>query len=458
MAGITRRGFLRTGAVAAGSLTLAACGARCGGSDAGGPARFWYSYGGRNRQVTETLIARFNAAHPQHQIQGTYQGDYFEALAKFRLAARSSSGPDLTHVISEALPQLWELGLIEDLGPWAAGRQDGAALDLGDLVPALAQPGTFEALGAAPPLCGLPFNRSTPIAYYNRRMLDEAGVRPPETWEELRQAAARLTRRQGSQTSVWGFEVPVSWWFWYALLHQAGGRLLRPGGRRAAFGGAEGRAALQLLVDLTLRDRTMKRPPGRDYSAWEVANTDFLGQKVAMVWTSTAFLKYFQANASFPFGTAFLPGQARRAVPTGGTFFVMPRHRPERRRRSAWAFLRWMVQPEQTAYWARETGYMPVSQAALQLPSMKTFYGAQPDFRTALDQLQHAVRFPFSPALLEIERKIIQPRLEGPVSGHGSVEEVLAAATAEANTLLARVAPRGTTAPRDRDRAGQPAP
>ncbi len=442
MAGITRRGFLRTGALAAGSLTLAACGPHCGGRRDDGTVRFWYSYGGRNRQVTEQLIGRYNATHPLRPVKGTYQGDYFEALAKFRLAATSASGPDLTHVISEAVPQLWHLGLLEDLEPWAAGARGGSALDRDDLIPALAQPGTFESLGAPLPLCGLPFNRSTPIAYYNRRMLDQAGVQPPNTWAELRTAAAKLTRRSGAQTSVWGFEVPVSWWFWYALLHQAGGRLLSADGRAPAWGGAEGKQALQLLVDLAQGDRTIQRPPGRDYSAWEVANTDFLGEKVAMIWTSTAFLKYFQDNARFPFGTAFLPGHVRRAVPTGGTFFVVARRRSEQRKKGAWEFLRWMLQPEQTAYWARETGYMPVSKAALALPAMKSFYAAQPDFRTALDQLRHAVRFPFSPALLEIERKVIQPSLEGPVSGHGSVAEVLAKAAAEAQVVLSRSRPR----------------
>ena len=31
---------------------------------------FWYSYGGRNREVTEELIKRFNAAHPNIRIKG----------------------------------------------------------------------------------------------------------------------------------------------------------------------------------------------------------------------------------------------------------------------------------------------------------------------------------------------------------------------------------------------------
>ena len=35
-----------------------------------------------------------------------------------------------------------------------------------------------------------------------------------------------VSYRQGSETKVWGFEVPIAWWFWHGMLYQAGGSLL----------------------------------------------------------------------------------------------------------------------------------------------------------------------------------------------------------------------------------------
>ncbi len=60
--------------------------------------------------------------------------------------------------------------------------------------------------------------------------------------------------------------------------------------------------ALALWQTLVHEDRTMKPPPGRDYNAWEVANTDFLSGSTAMIWTSTAFLRYLEDNAKFEVG------------------------------------------------------------------------------------------------------------------------------------------------------------
>jgi sn-glycerol 3-phosphate transport system substrate-binding protein len=409
------------------------------GTEASGPVevKFWYAYGGQNRKVTEALIERFNSAHPDIVVKGTYQGDYFESLAKLRVASRTSSGPVVTHVIGEALPQLWQSKLLEDLTPYAKG-DTGAALNQDDFIPALTQDGYFDYGDQKVPLFALPFNRSTPICYYNERMFKEAGLEPPKTWEELRSHAKKLTVREGEETKVWGFELPVDWWFWYGMLHQAGGTLLDPSQKKAAFGGAEGQAALTLLIDMVKVDKTMRHPPGRDYNAWEVANTDFLNEKVAMIWTSTAFLAYFEENAKFEFGTAFLPGKTRKAVPTGGTFFVMMAKAPDAQKKAGWKFLRWMSEPAQTAYWARNTGYMPVRKSALESDELKKFYKDNPDYSTAIEQLDHAVKFPFSPHLLEIQRKILQPNLEGPVVGRGTVQEVLTKASADADRVLAR--------------------
>ena len=44
-------------------------------------------------------------------------------------------------------------------------------------------------------LYALPFNRSTPMFYYNKDMFEEVGLdpeAPPQTWDELKEYAAKL--------------------------------------------------------------------------------------------------------------------------------------------------------------------------------------------------------------------------------------------------------------------------
>src|SRR4030095_13536564 len=122
-------------------------------------AQFWYSFGGTNREVTEAHIKRFNESQSKYRIEGTYQGDYFEALAKIRAAAATKTAPAAFHVIGEAIPQLAASGLFENLEPYAKGA-NGA--DLEDYLPGQTQHTYFDYLGKpAAPLGALPFFPST---------------------------------------------------------------------------------------------------------------------------------------------------------------------------------------------------------------------------------------------------------------------------------------------------------
>ena len=398
-------------------------------------AQFWYSFGGTNREVTEAHIKRFNESQSKYRIEGTFQGDYFEALAKIRAAAATKTAPAAFHVIGEAVPQLAASGLFENLEPYAKGPN---GTDLEDFLAGQTQNTYFDYLGKpAAPLMVLPFFRSTPILYYNADMLAAKGVKVPTTWDELRDAAGKLTVREGSETKVYGFEVPVDWWFWYALLHEAGGSLVTPDGKKAAFRD-KGTEALQFWVDLVNKDKTMKRPPGKDYNAWTVTNTDFINGKVAMIYTSTAFLNHMTENAKFKLGTAFLPGKVKQAVPTGGTFFVIARDAPPAQKEAGWAFIKWMTEPAQTISLSKATGYMPIRTSAVNSPEMQAFYKQNPNYKTAIDQLRTAQRFPYTPALIEIQREVIQPNLEAAVLGIKTAAEVMQAAEAKANEFLAK--------------------
>jgi len=398
-------------------------------------AQFWYAFGGKNREVTEAYIKQFNDSQSKYRIEGAFQGDYFQALAKIRAAAATKTAPAVFHVIGEAIPQLAAAGLFEPLESYVKGP-NGTRLD--DFLPGQTQHTYFDYLGKpAASLVALPFFRSTPILFYNADLLAQKGVKPPTTWDEMREASAQLTVREGSDVKVYGFEVPIDWWFWLAMLHQAGGTLVTPDGKRAAFRD-KGTEALQFWVDLVNRDKTMKRPPGKDYNAWEVTNTDFLNQRAAMIYTSTAFLNHMTQNAKFKLGTAFLPGKVKQAVPTGGTFFVIARDAPTPQKEAGWAFVKWMTDPAQTASLSQATGYMPIRLSAINSPEMLDFFKANPNYKTAIDQLRTAHKFPYTPALIEIQREVIQPHLEAAVLGLKTAGEVMEAAEAKANEILAR--------------------
>jgi sn-glycerol 3-phosphate transport system substrate-binding protein len=364
---------------------------------------FWYAYGDLVRKVLLELVGRFNASQTRVLVKPVHQGDYFESLAKLRTALAAGAAPALSHVICEVVPYLARAGVLEPLDDYEGAR----ALPF---VSALDQRGAFAG-GEGQPLVAIPFNRSTPIAFANRRMLDEERVEPPRTWEELLEAARRLTRRTSTGEIRWGFEVPISWWYWVAMLGQAGGRLVEADGR-VALGGDAGEKAIRFWQRLVHDERVMRPPPGRDYQAWQSSNESFLQGRIAIMWSSTAFVRYLENNARFPVLAAPLPRDVRASVPTGGTMFVVMRAAPDEEKQAAWEFIRWMCDAEQTIAWSTRTGYMPVTGSAVERLIERGWYGQHPNDRVAYDQLGAVEPWPWLPELFRIERDVVEPRLE----------------------------------------------
>lgn len=400
----SRRRVLEAALAGAGALAFGCDGRR---ERAGrNVASLWFTYGGKNREVLESLVGLFNRSQSRDYIEAVFQGDYFEGLAKLRTALAAGAAPTLSHVVGEVVPYLASAGVLEPLAGYPGARELG-------VLPALGQERSFRD-GDKQPLVALPFNRSTPIAYLNGALFEREKLEAPRTWDELRETARRLTVKNADGTTRYGFGCPINWWFWVALVGQAGGEVVEPDGT-VSLGGEAGARAVELWQTLVRSDRSLKPPPGRDYNAWEQTNQDFLAGRVAMIWTSTAFLKTLEESARFPVVAAPLPRDVRHAVPTGGTFWVLLRSAPEAEKQVAWRFLRFMHETPQAIAWATRTGYMPVTAGATQKLEADGYYRRHPNDRVAVDQLSVALPWPWSADLFRIQREVVQPRLESAV-------------------------------------------
>jgi sn-glycerol 3-phosphate transport system substrate-binding protein len=407
---ISRRAALAGGAALASGCTRS-------GRDERGRVRlrFWYTLGGRNREVLLEIVRRFHAAQDEVRVEAVYQGDYFESLAKLRTAIAAKAAPALSHVVAEVVPYLARAGTLEALDTYPGMKEI-------PFVPSLSQAGAFRG-GADVPLYGVPLNRSTPLMYCNGDLFSKEGLRPPTTWDEMRGMARALTR-PGER---WGHEVPISWWFWVALVGQAGGMVFDESGR-PTLGGDAGVRALRLWQDLVHREHVMRPPPGRDYDAWNVTNQDFLGGRAAFIWTSTAYIRYLEDNAKFPVIAAPLPRDVRASVPTGGTFFVVVKQAPDEEKVAAARFLRFFCDAEQAAYVSTRTGYLPITLPAVAKMRGDGFFAKHPNDEVAQSQLPSVEPWPWAPMLFRIERDIVDPRLEEAVLLDRDASAVLAQA------------------------------
>ena len=236
---------------------------------------------------------------------------------------------------------------------------------------------------------------------------------PPRTWDELvdaaRDADAPPVRRRGA-LGLRGAHLVV-------VLGRDGrarpaGRLVEPGGR-VSLGGEAGEKAIRFWQRLVHDEQVMRPPPGRDYQAWQSSNESFLQGRIAMMWSSTAYVRYLEDNARFPVarGAAAARTCARACRPAARCSSSCAR-RPTRRSRPPGTSSAGCASAEQTIAWSTRTGYMPVTRPAVERLVERGWYQHHPNDRVAYDQLAAVDPWPWAPELFRIERDVVEPRLE----------------------------------------------
>ena len=176
---ISRRALAGTGVAWA---LLTACGSNTGredGSSGSGPklSQWYHQYG---EQGTEEAVKNYAAAYGKARVSVQWRpGNYDEQTAA---ALLTDSGPDVFEVNGPSLDQI-QGGQVADLTDLFEG--EGVKDDFN---PAVLAPKTYDGQ-----IWGIPQVIDTQVLYYRRSMLDDAGVSPPKTLEELVDAAKKLT-------------------------------------------------------------------------------------------------------------------------------------------------------------------------------------------------------------------------------------------------------------------------
>lgn len=375
------------------AVLLLAVGLVQGGAGAQAPVTLRYYYpvgasGPLNKLMTD-MVNDFNASHPGIRVEPVFAGNYVEAMAKAMTAVMGGTPPDLAVLDTPELFSLLDRNAIMPLDDLIA--QAGGKPWLDDFYGALLL--NARANGH---IYSIPWQRSTPIVFYNKDMFRKAGLdpnQPPKTWTELVQDAQKLTVRDASgHVTQWGVEAPVvdtSPWVFQGFLIEAGARYFDPNGKWVKFNSPEAVSALQFILDL--QNKYKVAPPGPSSKAfWDQVPQDFIQQKVAIIYTTTGNMTFIRTNATFGWNAAFMPADKRYGAPTGGGSFYIFNRIPQDHVQAAWTFIRWMTEPAQAARWSIGSGYVPIRKTELSTPAFSAYLKQVPQALTATLQLRWA--------------------------------------------------------------------
>ena len=379
--------------------------------------------GGALTEVVDGIVADFEAANPDIKVDAIYSGNYDDTRVRALSALASGEPAQLAVMFSIDAYDLIEQDLVvafEDI--------DGVNPDwLDSFYPALMANSRIEGK-----TWGIPFQRSTIVAYYNKEKFREVGLdpeSPPATWDELISMGKALTK-----DGTYGLMIPSTgypYWMFQALAIQNGKEVMSNDGLTTYFDDDAVVDTLAFWLSLSQEHGIM--PTGT--VEWGTLRQAFLEGQTAMMWHSTGNLTAVKNNASFDFGVAELPANVRPGSPTGGgNFYVFKDTSPEEKA-AALKLIEFMTAPEQAATWSIKTGYMGVSPAAYETEALMAYTEEFPPALVARNQLENAVA-EFSTFETARVREGLNNAIQAALTGSKSPADALAEAQAAAARLL----------------------
>jgi len=379
---------------------------------------YWRALTGVAGDVQDELAQLFNESQDEVEVEVQFQGEYAEVLQKLQAALIAGEVPDLVLLDSPFVALFAKDGVLVPLDDFAADPEKG--LDMSSFFQGLVMDGYYDGT-----LYALPMMRSTPLLYYNADMFAEAGLpdRAPETWDEFKEFCDALTIfgddgipvQQGVSFTM---TRTTAHWYLQALIYAYGGEISDED-FNILIDSPEAIEAAQLWQDIVFEYRTGKA--GVDEGG---SHADFLNHRVGMVFGSTGSMGSLLQNADFKLGAGMIPAQVRRQVPVGGSVIAMTSTDPVRQA-AAWEFMKFVVSPESNARIVQATGYLPISQAALETETLQEYFAQYPERAIALEQLQYA-RPQASVISLAMGTEILRQAVERLLVANDPVEEIMA--------------------------------
>jgi sn-glycerol 3-phosphate transport system substrate-binding protein len=378
--------------------------------------------GGSLTQVVDGIVDSFEAENPDIKVNAVYSGNYDDTRVRALSALNSGEPAQLAVMFSIDAYDLIEQDLIL---PFDDLTSDSDWLN--SFYPALMANGQIEGK-----TWGIPFQRSTIVAYYNKDLFRAAGLdpeAPPTTWDELISAGKALTK-----DDTYGLMIPSTgypYWMFQALAIQNGKEVMSDDGLTTYFDDPAVVDTLKFWQSLSAEHGIM--PTGT--VEWGTLRQAFLEGQTAMMWHSTGNLTAVKKNASFDFGVAELPANVRKGSPTGGGNFYIFKDTSEEEQAAAMKLIQFMTSPEQAAAWSIATGYMGVSPAAYETEALKAYTAEFPPALVARNQLENAVA-EFSTFETARVRDGLNNAIQSALTGAKSPEDSLGEAQAAAERLL----------------------
>jgi sn-glycerol 3-phosphate transport system substrate-binding protein len=347
-------------------------------------AEWWHALRGRLTPIAEELVTKFNASQDKYEIKAVLKGTYEESQAAMVAAYRVKQHPVLMQTSERTFLTMYKSGAVNLVSDFM--QEQGYTIDWSNFVPPVAGYYLVDGKPAA-----MPFNSSTPVFWYNADQFKAAGFdKPGETWQEVVKQLYAIKEKGISDCPM----ALASDFVWSMIENYSAIQNQEYGTKANGFGGLDTEFTFNkspLIVGQVERLSKMVNDnvlqiAGQGLNPEEL----FISGKCSTIMASTAAHTGVEAGAKFKWGTTFLPHEEgiepKNSTIGGGALWVL-KNRPGDEYKAIAAFLNYLASPEVQVWWATQTGYVPVTNAAYDKMKADGYFKEHPTREIAILQL-----------------------------------------------------------------------
>ncbi len=351
--------------------------------------QFWHAMGGNLGEAVNALVDGFNKSQSEYKVNPVYKGSYTETLTAAIAAFRAKQAP---HIV-----QVFEVGTANMMAA------KGAVYPVYQLMADAKEP--FDPKAFIGPVYGyystpdgkllsMPFNSSTPVLYWNKELMQKAGLdpnTPPKTWPEL----GEMAKKAVAAGAKCGFT--PQWQTWTMIENYGAWHNLPYATKDNGFGGTDIELKfndparvkfIQMLADWT-KDKTFVYG-GREGKSTALFTAGDCVFHVASSGSAAGIDKALGGTSKY--GMAMMPyspdviAKPQNSIIGGATLWVL-QGRPAAEYKGVAKFMSYLASTPVQAKWHQETGYVPITTAAAEVTEKEGFYKKFPGREVGVQEL-----------------------------------------------------------------------
>ncbi|ETP69117.1 hypothetical protein G159_08770 [Planococcus glaciei CHR43] len=391
---------------------------------------FWTFWGSEiRRPIIEQIITDFNESQDEIEVKHTYL-PFGDIWTKELAAIAAGDPPDV---------------VINDINATALRGQKKQAMNLSkfleeDDISKRFYPELWDATLYEGDSYGIPFNTDTRVLFYNKDAFKEAGLdpeKPPTTWAELEEYAAKLDKKAGSNYDRVGF-YPL-WGIGYDVwLLNANGQSYFDDQDNFEVDTAKNEEVLNWL-------KSWKDKYGEDVVNSYQAQIDsqqghpFFTGDLAMIAQAPTFYTQIRDYApDLNFGVIELPEYEEGNGNTSwGGGFVAEIPEGSKNSEAAWEFIKYLTDVEAQEYWAVKNfdNVANIEAAEAAAKSDEFTEDGTMVYEKAVENMEHTLLTPV-PVIAPDFTSLINPNIDEFLLGSMTAKEALAKSQADVENLI----------------------